>query len=287
MKPSVSDRDYELISAYLDGEVQPHQKKIVEKRLAQEEQFKLAYEQLLSTRALLRSQPKLRAPRNYTLSPKMVTVSQPSARGFLPLPSLLRAASALASLVFVILFGLNWLAGGSLMSSAPVENSEMLFQAAPAEATAEQPSLSRSAPSEEQPLAKSMPTAAPTPYAVVPPAGDVGGMGGGGGTGAPAEGGVEAPLLEPYSATQLMAPTETLTTTLLPSPAEITAEIGMQSELAPLPNSLSESQPASEVSETRLLMQSLRENWLLRQILYGVLAISFAVIAIRIGKRKA
>lgn len=286
MKPSLSDRDYELISAYLDGEVQPHQKKIVEERLAQEEQFKLAYEQLLSTRALLRSQPRLRAPRNYTLSPKTVAASQPSARSFFPLPSLLRAASALASLVFVILFGLNWLAKGSMMSSAPVE-SEMLFQAAPAEATADQPSLSRSAPGEEQPLAKGMPTAAPSPFALVPPAGDVGGMGGGGGTGAPADGGVEAPLLQPYSATQLMAPTETLTTTLLPSPAEITAEIGMQSELAPLPDSLSESQPASEVSETRLLMQSLRENWLLRQILYGVLAISFAVIAIRIGKRKA
>lgn len=283
--PSLSDRDYELISAYLDGEVDIRQKKVIEDRLAEDAQFKSAYEQLSRTRRLMRSQPLLRAPRNYTLSPKMVLASQTSPKAFLPFPLLLRTVSALASLVFLILFGLNWITASRMMSVAAPASSEVLYQAAQPENLEEQALQSRSAPAEEQPMAKSMATPNLAPKSISPPSGEMGGIGEGGEAGA--EGGVEAPLLEPDAGITLIAPTDTLSTTLSPAPLESTGELDIQSELSPSEIPLTESQDVSEINEIEGLIGGVRQNWLLQQILYGVLALSFAIIAIRAGKRKA
>jgi len=283
--PSLSDRDYELISAYLDGEVDIRQKKVIENRLAEDAQFKSAYEQLSRTRRLMRSQPLLRAPRNYTLSPKMLSASQTSPKAFLPFPLLLRTVSAFTSLVFLVLFGLNWITASRMMSVAPVANSEVLAQPAQPALLDEQAMQSRSAPAEEQPMAKSMATPDLAPKSISPPSGEMGGMGEGGGAGA--EGGVEAPLLEPDAGITLIAPTDTLSTTLSPAPLESTGELDIQSELNPSEISPSESQALTEVTETEGLIGGIRQNWLLQQILYGVLALSFAIIAIRAGKRRA
>jgi len=283
--PSLSDRDYELISAYLDGEVDIRQKKVIEDRLAEDAQFKSAYEQLSRTRRLMRSQPLLRAPRNYTLSPKMVLASQTSPKAFLPFPLLLRTVSALASLVFLILFGLNWITASRMMSVAAPASSEVLYQAAQPENLEEQALQSRSAPAEEQPMAKSMATPNLAPKSISPPSGEMGGIGEGDEAGA--GGGVEAPLLEPDAGITLIAPTDTLSTTLSPAPLESTGELDIQSELSPSEITLTESQDVSEINEIEGLIGGVRQNWLLQQILYGVLALSFAIIAIRAGKRKA
>ena len=283
--PSLSDRDYELISAYLDGEVDIRQKKVIEDRLAEDAQFKSAYEQLSRTRRLMRSQPLLRAPRNYTLSPKMVLASQTSPKAFLPFPLLLRTVSALASLVFLILFGLNWITASRMMSVAAPASSEVLYQAAQPENLEEQALQSRSAPAEEQPMAKSMATPNLAPKSISPPSGEMGGIGEGDEAGA--GGGVEAPLLEPDAGITLIAPTDTLSTTLSPAPLESTGELDIQSELSPSEIPLTESQDVSEINEIEGLIGGVRQNWLLQQILYGVLALSFAIIAIRAGKRKA
>lgn len=278
---SLSDRDYELISAYLDDQIDLKQKKAVELRLTQDAQFKLAYEQLSETRKLLRSQPKLRAPRNYTLSPYTVSTLQPAARVFRPFPSLLRTVSALVSVFFVVLFGLNWFSAGRMMSSVPMESSEALFQAAPADSGAEEP-LKRMSPSEEQPMAKSLTTSVPTPNVIYPPSGEIGGMGGGEGTNAVGE---EAPLLAPYSGTVWIAPTATITSTLL-APAEEVGEITAQSEYSPSEYPYPDSQQPSQDSGTQPSVGGISREWLIKQILYGVLAVSFALIAIRYGKRQ-
>lgn len=282
--PSLSDRDYELISAYLDGEIDVRQKTVIENRLARDAQFKSAYEQLSRTRRLMRSQPLLRAPRNYTLSAKMLSASQTAPRAFLPLPLFLRTVSAFSSLVFLVLFGLNWITASRMMSAALLDSSEVLSQSAQPEMFQEPAFQSRSAPAEEQPLAKSMATAVPAPQSISPPLGEMGGMGDGGA--GRAEGGVEAPLLEPDTGMGLIAPTVTMSSTITPAPHEITGEALIQSERSPSEIPLAESPPFSEVNETEGLTGWGRQNWLIQQILYGVLALCFAFIAIRVGQRK-
>lgn len=282
---SLSDHDYELISAYLDGEVKVRQKTVIENRLAQDTQFKLAYEQLSQMRRLMRSQPLLRAPRNYTLSTKMLLVSQTAPRTFLPSPMLLRTLSAFASLVFLVLFGLNWITASRMMSVAPLASNQVLSQPAQPEMFEEPAFQGRSAPGKEQPMAKSMATSVPTLPSISPPSGEMGGMGEAGGAGA--EGGVEAPLLEPDIGRGLMAPTVTVSSTITPAHYEITGKDDIQSEPSPSEIPLTESPPFSEVNETEGLIGGIWRNWLFQQILYGVLALSFAFIAIRVGKRKA
>jgi len=282
---SLSDRDYELISAYLDGEVDIRQKKVIENRLAQDAQFKSAYEQLFRTRRLMRSQPLLRAPRNYTLSPKMLSTSQTSPKALLPFPLLLRTVSAFASLVFLVLFGLNWITASRTMSVAPLASSEVLSQPAQPALLEEQAVQSRSAPAEEQPMAKSMATSVLEPKPISPSGGEMGGMGEGGGAGA--EGGVETPLLEPDTGLGLIAPTVAMSSTLTPAPDEMVGETDIQSEVSPSEMPLIESPALSEVNETDGFMGEVWQNWLIQQILYGVLALSFAIIAIRAGKRRA
>lgn len=279
----LSERDLELISAYLDGEVNAREKISVEQRLAQDTQFKLAYEQLLTTRNLLRSQAQLRAPRNYTLSLESAPTAQRSGWGGIAFPSLLRTASALASLLFVVLFALNWFSMGRMMSATPQPAGEVLFQAPALEGADEQPPLSRIAPSDEQPMAKGMATVAPTPEIFYPPSSAVGGMGGGEGKG---EGVVEAPLLEPYSGTLIVPSTETVTSTLSLLSPEAVGEMALESEAASTEESLAQMQASPEEEKARLTGVKLPRAWLIQQILYGLLALSFGVFAIRFGKRR-
>ncbi len=279
----LSERDLELISAYLDGEVNAREKISIEQRLAQDTQFKLAYEQLLTTRKLLRSQAQLRAPRNYTLSLESAPTVQRFGWGWIAFPALLRTASALASILFVVLFALNWFSMGRMMSAAPQPAGEVFFQASAPEGVDEQPPLSRIAPSEEQPMAKGLATAAPTPEIIYPSSSAVGGMGGGEGEG---EGVIEAPLLEPYSGTLLIPSTETVTSTLsLPTPEGV-GEMALESEAASPDEPLAQMQASPEGEETGLTGVEVPHAWLIKQILYGLLAISFGVFALRFGKRR-
>ncbi len=74
MKPTVdlSPRDWEALSAYLDGALSPRQRARLEARLAQEAALAQALAELQALRAALRALPAPRAPRNFTLSPQAV-----------------------------------------------------------------------------------------------------------------------------------------------------------------------------------------------------------------------
>ena len=71
MKTKLSTRDRQALSAYLDGQLAPRQRRRLEERLQQEPALQDALDGLRHTRSILRSQPKLRAPRNFTLTPEM------------------------------------------------------------------------------------------------------------------------------------------------------------------------------------------------------------------------
>lgn len=108
-----SFRDVEQISAFLDGKLPQEEAARLQMRIVADSELTSIYRQLSQTRTLLRKLPARRAPRNFTLTPKMAGVKAPTPRSF----PLFRLASAFASLLLVLTFAANGL--GQLAADAP------------------------------------------------------------------------------------------------------------------------------------------------------------------------
>jgi len=100
MKTS-SFHDLEQLSAYLDGNLSREALARLSARLDADPDLRASLEELRQTRALLRRTPKRRAPRNFTLTPKMAGVRPPMPRTV--------PAFGWASAVAVVLFALTFL----------------------------------------------------------------------------------------------------------------------------------------------------------------------------------
>jgi len=101
MKNTVTPRDWEALSAYLDEEISLKERLRLEARIKSDPALGAALEELRRTRVVLRSQPRQQAPRNFTLTPQMAGIKQ----GRPPVPRFytkLRLASALATVFFLI-----------------------------------------------------------------------------------------------------------------------------------------------------------------------------------------
>jgi len=94
------DRNLETISAYLDGELTTNERERFEYQLQKDDNLQNLYQDLKRTRSVLRSAPKLRAPRNFILTPKMAGIDAKQSRVF----PLFRFASAFAAFLLVLLF---------------------------------------------------------------------------------------------------------------------------------------------------------------------------------------
>jgi len=148
MASRISDRDIEIISAYLDGQLSKGERAHLEARLQTEPKLREILEQMQRTRTMLRSLPKLRAPRNYTLSPSMAT-SRPPSFNFYPV---LRFATVLTVFLFVLA-----LVGDMLFVPSPTS---VTMVASP---VMETPVMLMEAPAQEvQPFSESTPAAEPT-----------------------------------------------------------------------------------------------------------------------------
>ncbi len=98
MKNKLSLGDWELVSQYIDNELSQKERSRLEGRLQKEPALRLAVEQMRQTRQLVRSLPKVRAPRRYTLTPEML----PQPAWILRLLPTFQLASALATILFVL-----------------------------------------------------------------------------------------------------------------------------------------------------------------------------------------
>jgi len=101
MTKNISMREWEALSAYLDGQLPSKERTRLESRLNQTPELRSALEDLRRTRSILRSQPKVRAPRNFTLTPEMVGLKARPARRA-PAYPFFRLASALAAFLFLL-----------------------------------------------------------------------------------------------------------------------------------------------------------------------------------------
>jgi hypothetical protein len=131
MKTNYSSRDWELLSEYIDQQLHPSKQRRLEARLQQEPELRAALEDLRRTRAILRSAPKIKAPRNFTLKPHMVP--QPAPRRVYPV---FQFASALASVLFVLvlvgdLLGIGFVPESPVMMAQPAAVEALEVEQAP------------------------------------------------------------------------------------------------------------------------------------------------------------
>ena len=101
MAIQITPRDWEAVSAYLDHQLSEKEQAQIEARLSNEPELREALESLRRSRLVLRSAPRLRAPRNFTLTASMAGIKHGSSApvGIYPV---LRLASMLATLFFVL-----------------------------------------------------------------------------------------------------------------------------------------------------------------------------------------
>lgn len=130
MNAGLNERDWELISAYLDSSLTPAESREVEERLEKEPEFNAAFISLRRTRAILRAVPDVKRRRSFYLTPAMA--GQKRWTWLIPA---FNYSSAAAGLLAAVLLALNLLPTG--MRAAPAPQAQM---AAPVvQATAVQP----------------------------------------------------------------------------------------------------------------------------------------------------
>jgi hypothetical protein len=116
MKYPVSARDVELISAYLDDQLSPKDRSLLETRLKTEPALRNELQELSQTRLLLHNLPRLRAPRNYYV--KAETIPD---RTTFRLAPVFGIVSAVASLLLVlVIFGSTFFKTSQPVAMAPV-----------------------------------------------------------------------------------------------------------------------------------------------------------------------
>jgi anti-sigma factor RsiW len=153
----MNPRDLELLSVYLDGQLNPSDSARLESRLASDEGLRTALDDLRSTRSLLRQLPSRRAPRNFTLTPQMAGIKPPTPR----VVPVFRFATALATFLFVISFVINGLISLSAPSYATAQMPSAVGAAAPMAAAQEAAPAATQAPA--LPFAPIAPTEASSP----------------------------------------------------------------------------------------------------------------------------
>jgi len=131
MTSKIPSRKFEALSAYLDGELSPKSRQRLERELQSDKALRTALRDMQNTRAVLRSTPKLRAPQNFTLSQAYAGI-QTRQRSSMRVYGTLRLASALATILLVVVLVGEWYAGTRQPAMAPMVQDVMI---APAEIT--------------------------------------------------------------------------------------------------------------------------------------------------------
>jgi hypothetical protein len=125
MTTRISPKEWETLSAYLDGQLSANDRVRLERLLTERPEMYVALIDLRRTRDFLRRQPSLRAPRNFTLSPQLAGIRIKERRSSFAFP-VLSTVSALASILLVLVFVGDMLITGAgpsqvFIAQAPIE----------------------------------------------------------------------------------------------------------------------------------------------------------------------
>jgi hypothetical protein len=124
----LSNGDWVQLSAYLDGELNHRDMDRLKRRIEADPDFQAALDELRVTKQILKQTPKIRVPRNFTLTPDQV--GQKSRR---PVYQRYRLAAAVMSFflvgIFILDFGSIFLRGGLSQAMAPMAEEIMMEKA--------------------------------------------------------------------------------------------------------------------------------------------------------------
>ncbi len=180
--PSSQDRDTELLSAYLDNQLSAAERAKLERRLQADSELRAALDGLRHVKTRLADLPKVKPPRNFTLTPQMVGQKGLTQSRVSPLIPALNWATAIAAVLFAVLIAADLSGGLRLTSAQPAPAPEVaVVQEAPVEgqqdvANSAEKSLT-STP--EEALSLMAPAAPPSTEPLIGPGGAAG-MGSGG-----------------------------------------------------------------------------------------------------------
>jgi hypothetical protein len=133
MNEDRTERDWLLLSAWLDGELGEAERNNLERRLAEDADLREVLEGLSQTRAALRNLKPKRTPRNFTITPDTAgAAARPQVGWFSPL----RLASSMAALVMLFALAAGMASLGTSKTAAPVAERQAFDQAAMGEAEA-------------------------------------------------------------------------------------------------------------------------------------------------------
>jgi anti-sigma factor RsiW len=107
-------RDIELLSSYLDGQLSPSESARLESRISKDPELADAFNDIRAARGILRKLPLRKAPRNFTLTRKMVGLKPPLPRSY----SFFRFSTAFATVLLILTFAANALTQLPRMSFA-------------------------------------------------------------------------------------------------------------------------------------------------------------------------
>jgi len=99
----ISRRDWQLLSEYIDGELSERKRIRLESRLDSERGLRTALRRIKKTRRILRTAPRLSAPKDFVLTPDMLPQRQKES--FFPV---LRLATVLVSVLLVAVLVLDF-----------------------------------------------------------------------------------------------------------------------------------------------------------------------------------
>ena len=163
MKYQTTSRDYELLSAYLDNQLGSEDRAHLESRLIADPELQKEFHEISNTRFLLRSMPKMRAPRNYYVTAKDTKTAR--THGFQRLAPAYGIVSAIATMLLVLLiFGDRFVTSTSQVAFAPA--SVAPIESVPVQKEVERSVVSTSSPTEAPPV---MMVEAPAIVSTAPP----------------------------------------------------------------------------------------------------------------------
>jgi anti-sigma factor RsiW len=110
----MKQRDIELLSSYLDGQLSSVDTARLEARLRTDPEMRSVLQDLRGARSLLRQLPMRKAPRNFTLTPKMVGKNPPLPRSY----PVFKFTAALATIMLFFTYAFNIL--GPQLAAQPV-----------------------------------------------------------------------------------------------------------------------------------------------------------------------
>jgi len=123
------------VSAYVDGELDPAAQAAFEGALAQDHVLRQKVKEIREVTALVKAIPLREPPRNYLLTPSMVTEKPPQRTKRRPVSFLfMRLATSLAAIAFVVTAGLTYMQRGltpTMLTQAPKAADEMPAMEAP------------------------------------------------------------------------------------------------------------------------------------------------------------